>query len=261
MNAVFKQPSAIPQDLLLIQDLVQSLPPSSPRATKTSELLDDDINSSGASDSEQEVVADLLVQDDQPAVAVKRTVPVPDSDSDSDSSDDSSDNEPAGTTKPSADADDDDDDEDDSGGGKKPTNYLATKNETEPAPAVPEIQSVGAEEVLEHIGEIANTMEQAVVVRGVPSEISGRGSDKALDAGTLLVFEDRTVLGFVRSLCQLLGKDSTLIIRDPDLRHIRPHHPTSLPNKIFRRIAPPGRAHARSEESIPRPCAQHVRLP
>lgn len=197
MNGVFKQPSAIPQDLLLIQDLVETLPPPSPRTTKTSELLDEDINSSGASDSEEEVLADLLVEADRPVDAVKPMVPVPDSDTDTDTDTDSSDdNETPGTRgKPPADADDDDDEDDD--GPKRTVNYVATKNETEPAAVVPEIQSVGADEVLEHIGEIVNTMEQAVVVRGIPSEIAGRGSDKALDAGTLLVFEDRTVLGFI----------------------------------------------------------------
>lgn len=136
-------------------------------------------------------------------------VPVPDSDTDTDTDTDSSDDDetPGTRGKPPADADDDDDEDDD--GPKRTVNYVATKNETEPAAVVPEIQSVGADEVLEHIGEIVNTMEQAVVVRGIPSEIAGRGSDKALDAGTLLVFEDRTVLGFVRSI-PLLWEGRTL---------------------------------------------------
>jgi H/ACA ribonucleoprotein complex non-core subunit NAF1 len=94
----------------------------------------------------------------------------------------------------------DDDEGDDEAGATSHANYLATKNEAEPAVSVPDIEAVGAEEVLEIVGEIVNIMDQVVIVRGQESDIAGRGSDKALDSGTLLVFEDRTVLGHVSAI-------------------------------------------------------------
>jgi H/ACA ribonucleoprotein complex non-core subunit NAF1 len=50
---------------------------------------------------------------------------------------------------------------------------------------------------LERVGEVMNIMDNAVIVKCTSSEVVNRGSDKALDAGTLLVFEDRKVMGYV----------------------------------------------------------------
>ena len=90
-----------------------------------------------------------------------------------------------------------DDDEDGAqvGGGS----VLRTKNEIEePTVLVPEISEVGADEVLEKVGEIMSIIENVVIVKGLPSEYLNRASDRALDLESLLVFEDRKVLGYVR---------------------------------------------------------------
>lgn len=77
--------------------------------------------------------------------------------------------------------------------------YFQTKNEiTETNIVVPDIAQVGPEEVLEKVGEIISIMGNTVIVNGVPSENAHRGSDRALDSDTLLVFHDRQVLGYVR---------------------------------------------------------------
>ncbi len=44
-----------------------------------------------------------------------------------------------------------------------------------------------------------------VIVKGVASPIANRGSERALDSETLLVFEDRKVLGYVRIAFVRLG--------------------------------------------------------
>lgn len=65
---------------------------------------------------------------------------------------------------------------------------------------VPDIEQVGSEEVLEKVGEIVTIMNNLAIVKGMPSELLNRGSDRALDSDTLLVFEDRKVIGYVSSL-------------------------------------------------------------
>jgi len=91
-----------------------------------------------------------------------------------------------------------DDDED----GETPagaTTYLQTKNEVVDVPIViPDLEAVGMDEVLEKVGEVLSVVGDIVIVRGLPSKSADRGSERALDSGTLLVFEDRKVLGYVR---------------------------------------------------------------
>lgn len=90
---------------------------------------------------------------------------------------------------------DDDEDGAQAGGGS----VLRTKNEIEePTVLVPEISEVSADEVLEKVGEIMSIIENVVIVKGLPSEYLNRASDRALDLESLLVFEDRKVLGYVR---------------------------------------------------------------
>lgn len=55
---------------------------------------------------------------------------------------------------------------------------------------------------MEKVGEIMTVMDKVVIVKGLPSEDVNRGSKRALDSDTLLVFEDRKVLGYVR-VCSL----------------------------------------------------------
>jgi H/ACA ribonucleoprotein complex non-core subunit NAF1 len=42
-----------------------------------------------------------------------------------------------------------------------------------------------------------NIIDNVVIVKGASSEVVNRGSERALDSDTLLVFEDRKVMGYV----------------------------------------------------------------
>ena len=42
-----------------------------------------------------------------------------------------------------------------------------------------------------------NIVENVVIVKGDPSAVSDRASERALDSDSILVFEDRKVLGYV----------------------------------------------------------------
>jgi len=68
MDFDFKVPSTIPQDLLLIQDLIGTLPPLTAAAKHVPDTLDssdDSIASTdGEAESEDEVEADLVLRDD-----------------------------------------------------------------------------------------------------------------------------------------------------------------------------------------------------
>jgi len=54
------------------------------------------------------------------------------------------------------------------------------------------------DEVLEEVGEVLSIIGNIAIVKGLPSKFADRGSERALDSETLLVFEDRKVLGYVR---------------------------------------------------------------
>ncbi|KAJ7897194.1 Gar1/Naf1 RNA binding region-domain-containing protein, partial [Mycena olivaceomarginata] len=73
-----------------------------------------------------------------------------------------------------------------------------TKNEIpETDVAVPDIEEVGPDEVLERVGEVMSIIDKTVIVKGAPAELLARASDQTLDCDTLLVFEDRKVLGYI----------------------------------------------------------------
>lgn len=83
---------------------------------------------------------------------------------------------------------------------------VRTKNELVDCDlAVPEISQVGPDERLEKVGEIMSIVNNVVIIKGVPSPIANRGSEKALDSETLLIFDDRNVLGYVRIASLRLG--------------------------------------------------------
>ncbi len=67
----------------------------------------------------------------------------------------------------------------------------------------PPIAQVGPDERLEKVGEIMNVVDNVVVVMGEAS-LTHRASERALDSETLLVYEDRKVLGYVSDACPLL---------------------------------------------------------
>ncbi|KAL0951603.1 hypothetical protein HGRIS_008281 [Hohenbuehelia grisea] len=211
MEDNFKIPSTTLQDLLIIQDLVaDQIQRPIPVAQPTKPVQDDCIDSSGEESgnegelSEDEVVADLLLagtenglqklseSDSEPSSS--------DSDSDSDSSSDT-DSVPdvtatAQKARPNAKIEDDEDDE--NGTSLAPGELPQTKHEVKDVGiTIPDITEVGQTEVLEKVGEVISTMEKLAIVRGAPSEVPDRGSDRALDSETLLVFDDRKVLGYI----------------------------------------------------------------
>lgn len=96
--------------------------------------------------------------------------------------------------KPQIDVDDDEE-----AGATAVSSYVQTKNEiVETDMIVPSVSEVGSEEVLEKVGEVLNIVGNVVIVKGLPAGPSRAASEKALDTETLLVFDDRKVLGHVR---------------------------------------------------------------
>lgn len=121
---------------------------------------------------------------------------MPASSSDSESSE-SSDEEP--DEKDNGAAHQDLDDDEDTVPSASTNNYFQTKHElVETDVSVPELDEVGAKEDLESVGEVMNIIDKVVIIKGLPSERFNRGSERALDSDTLLVFDDRKVLGYVR---------------------------------------------------------------
>ncbi|RDX51141.1 NAF1-domain-containing protein [Lentinus brumalis] len=191
----FAVPSAVPQDLLLIRDIIGDIPvPSTAKLSEASTRSDPDHGTDSDTDSEQEVEAGILVdvgEDDVDAPS--------ESTSDSDSSSDSEDEEEMSARKTRekpvrAEMDEDDDGEP----AATSEAQVRTKNEVVEADVViPEISEVSADEQLEKVGEIMNILDKVVIVKGVASQFANRGSERALDSDTLLVFEDRKVFGYI----------------------------------------------------------------
>lgn len=212
MDFQFKVPETIPQDILLIQDIVGVITP--PKADvwkdvhKSTDSSDDSIASSSSEiGSEDEVEADLMVPEEEYSnlTPVLPGSPESDSSSDSDSSDsdsESDEDETADTAgeqnalnprKPQIDVDDDEE-----SGATTVASYVQTKNEiVDTDIVVPSVSEVGLEEVLEKVGEVMNVVGNVVIVKGLPADSSRAVSEKALDVETLLVFDDRKVLGHV----------------------------------------------------------------
>ncbi|KAG8931927.1 hypothetical protein FRC02_001949 [Tulasnella sp. 418] len=86
------------------------------------------------------------------------------------------------------------DQEDDDGSDEEgiPNGIIASKNEiVKPQVNMPSILSVDDDEVIEEMGEIMSIIDSVVVIRGS----AGSLREKVLDTGSLLVFDDRKVLG------------------------------------------------------------------
>lgn len=99
---------------------------------------------------------------------------------------------------------DEDDGDDEIGGAVAAAVSLRTKNELpEPDVMIPPIAQVEPDEQLEKVGEILNIVNNVVVVKGEASS-AHRASEHALDSETLLVYEDRKVLGYVSAALPLL---------------------------------------------------------
>ncbi|KAG5637656.1 hypothetical protein H0H81_003733 [Sphagnurus paluster] len=195
----FKLPQNIPQDLLLIHDLIGVTAPPV-RMIRPEKIADSDdcIDSSDSDNaSEDEIAADLTALNDEDELL--KTIAQPDSSSDSSSCSDS--DSDAGVSGPDDEKSSgalDLEDEEESGPVPSSGTYFQTKNEVlEADVAIPDILEVGPEEVLEKVGEIMTIMGNTVIIMGIPSELANRGSERALDSDTLLVFKDRKVLGYV----------------------------------------------------------------
>jgi H/ACA ribonucleoprotein complex non-core subunit NAF1 len=77
--------------------------------------------------------------------------------------------------------------------GRKKGNLLATAHEiVVPMVTLPSITEIGPDEPMELIGEVLNVVDSVVVVKS-----SHNGMQRVLDTESLLVFEDRKVLGLV----------------------------------------------------------------
>lgn len=83
-----------------------------------------------------------------------------------------------------------------------PAAYTKTLNEVvEDDVVIPEISEVDAHEPLEKVGDILSILNnKIVVVKGVASQIA----ERVLDSDTLLVFEDRKVMGFVSTFTSVV---------------------------------------------------------
>ena len=63
---------------------------------------------------------------------------------------------------------------------------------------IPTVEEVAPDEVLEKAGEVVNVTGDIAIVKGdATGYADGKALERALDSDTLLVFEDRKVLGYV----------------------------------------------------------------
>ncbi|KAL0581051.1 hypothetical protein V5O48_000944 [Marasmius crinis-equi] len=208
----FKVPSDIPQDLLLIQSIVgvtEQLPKiitktDNPHQTSiatssdASSSSDDSIASSDSEvDSEDEIETELKVVDEKEGASTVVKTEEKDNASSDSSEDESEKTDPQRKGK-QKDEGEDGMDEEDAGPSAGIQSYFRTKNEVaEPAINIPDVEEVGPTEYLERVGEVMNIVENVAIVKGLPSEVANRGAEKALDSDTLLVFDDRKVLGYI----------------------------------------------------------------
>jgi hypothetical protein len=103
----------------------------------------------------------------------------------------------------------DDEDEGGGSGGRLVTAHEVLNEDI----AIPELTEVDPKEALERVGEIFSVLQdKIVIVKGIESQIAGRAPDRVLDIETLLVFEDRKVLGYVSLFPHSLQAPSFLIL-------------------------------------------------
>ncbi|KAJ3567332.1 hypothetical protein NP233_g6429 [Leucocoprinus birnbaumii] len=196
--ATFKEPQLVSQDLLFISEFVD-IPQELHPASTTPQDDSDDIASSGSeNESEEEIEKDLTaIPDDEEDGGPDPMSSDSSSSSESDSSDSESEVElqPQASGRAKASAHDDDDDEETV---PSSTAYLQTKNElVDAAITIPDLEEVGADEELEKVGEVMSVVDGIAIVCGLPSSVVNRGSERALDSDTLLVFGDRKVMGYI----------------------------------------------------------------
>ncbi|KAF7302763.1 ACT-7 domain-containing protein [Mycena chlorophos] len=178
----FLVPTSVPQDLLLIHDILGPLETKESTPTLKREEEEEDIASSGDEASEAEIHAELVKLEEDSESELS-------SDSESDSEDEA---EPKEKQQTKEDVEDDVDEVESGAAAPPALSYFQTKNELlETDITVPDIEQVGPEEALEHVGEVFSVVDKSVIVKGASS------SPHTLDSDTLLVFEDRKVLGYI----------------------------------------------------------------
>ncbi|KZV70999.1 NAF1-domain-containing protein [Peniophora sp. CONT] len=199
----FKVPSLLPQDLQIIQDLVGRLPKPEPVedglvVTKVEEsdsiASTSDGEESDGENSEAEVEAGILTVEGEDSDGIKLEDRASENSESSDSSDDEADvPSRKGNAASAVNTMADDDDDEEGGGGATTAAAARTKNEVaEVNFNIPDVEEVGETESLERVGEVMSVSSNVVIIRGTAGQ-----AQIALDADTLLVFEDRKVLGYV----------------------------------------------------------------
>jgi hypothetical protein len=181
--------------------------------------------------------------------------PDEDSDSESDSEDDH-----ASRNNNLQDQDDDEDPVPNTNSGT----YFQTRHEiAETDIVIPQVDRIDPDEVLEKVGEVMNIIDRIVIIKGNPSNMLNRGSDRALDSDTLLVFDDRTIMGYVRpSLPSLPVLCTEFISHNPraGVRNIRSDSATSVSGQI-QLCVPAGLGEGENRAgSIPRTRKESVRV-
>ncbi|KAK0481751.1 Gar1/Naf1 RNA binding region-domain-containing protein [Armillaria novae-zelandiae] len=138
---------------------------------------------------ENEGKNDALVKQKQAPSPIEPKDSESDADSESDDSSSSEEDKPQVRLRKEC-----DDEDGEPGLSTESQSYFTSQHEVvDPNIVVPEIGEIGADEAIEVLGEIVNIMDQAVIIRGLPSSHTSH----VLDSDTLLVFDDRKVLGYI----------------------------------------------------------------
>lgn len=147
---------------------------------------------------------------------------VSDSSSDSDSDSDSDSGDDPKSTKAQDRIPDMDEDDDEESGGPTSNAVVRTKNELANDDInIPKISEVGPDEPLAKVGEVMSVVNNVVIIKGTASSNQLRANEKALDSDTLLVFDDRKVMGYVSGsifLCLFCSYISSRFMRLLDRR-------------------------------------------
>lgn len=128
---------------------------------------------------------------------------------------------------------DEDDDDDEEGGGPSSGAVVRTKNELPNDDInIPKISEVGPDEPLAKVGEIMSVVNNVVIVRGSTSGNQLKANEKALDSDTLLVFEDRKVMGYVCDPSLLLTVVPASHYLALDIRDLRSDVSAPIPSPL-----------------------------
>jgi hypothetical protein len=154
-------------------------------------------------------------------------------------------------------AEENDPDDDSDSMGEKKRNVPVTAHEIAmPTVVLPSITEIGPDEPMELIGEVLNVVDSVVVVKSAQN-----GMQRVLDTESLLVFEDRKVLGLVSGF--VCGSFSMQVLTiNLGVRDFWPLNRTILLNPLphlFTSTGRPNRLHPfSSNQSLPQPQSEHI---